>query len=203
MRGSVGKQIQKACDFLPPCGNRCRFSESAICSSRVHPPSKIKSNLKFKALRWRLPRWRLTLSDLADVLYPQNRNKGTTKKKMLAPMVWYFLERHQQRAHCYSEPENTSTTILGCVTLQVMCQQNAKISVQGVVFGGAPIVRSGNGLRLLHSPLPCCPWLPIQLQLLGGGFSEDLIHVVIKQPANCHQSILESQPNFYQNDVAK
>ena len=31
---------------------------------QVHPPSKIKSNKKFKALRWRLLRWRLTLSDV-------------------------------------------------------------------------------------------------------------------------------------------
>ena len=57
------KQIQKALGSLPPCGNGCRFSESAICSSRVHPPSEIKSNFKFKALRWRPLRWRLTLSD--------------------------------------------------------------------------------------------------------------------------------------------
>ena len=57
------KQIQKALGSLPPCGNRCRFSESAICSSRVHPPSEIKSNFKFKTLRWRLLRWRLTLSE--------------------------------------------------------------------------------------------------------------------------------------------
>ena len=57
------KQIRKALGSLPPCGNRCRFSESAICSSRVHPPSEIKSNFKFKALRWRPLRWRLTLSD--------------------------------------------------------------------------------------------------------------------------------------------
>ena len=57
------EQIQKALGSLPPCGNRCRFSESAICSSRVHPPSEIKSNFKFKTLRWRLLRWRLTLSD--------------------------------------------------------------------------------------------------------------------------------------------
>ena len=55
------EEIQKALGSLPPCGNRCRFSESAICSSRVHPPSEIKSNLKFKTLRWRLLRWRLTL----------------------------------------------------------------------------------------------------------------------------------------------
>ena len=57
------KQIQKALGSLPPCRNRCRFSESAICSSRVHPPSEIKSNFKFKALRWRPLRWRLTLSE--------------------------------------------------------------------------------------------------------------------------------------------
>ena len=57
------KQIQKALGSLPPCGNRCRFSESAICSSRVHPPSEIKSDFKFKTLRWRPLRWRLTLSD--------------------------------------------------------------------------------------------------------------------------------------------
>ena len=57
------KQIQKALGSLPPCRNRCRFSESAICSSRVRPPSEIKSNFKFKTLRWRPLRWRLTLSD--------------------------------------------------------------------------------------------------------------------------------------------
>ena len=63
MGGSVEKQTQKALGFLPPCGNRCRFTESAICSSWVHPPLKIELNLKFKTLRWRLLRWRLTLSD--------------------------------------------------------------------------------------------------------------------------------------------
>ena len=57
------KQIQKALGSLPPCGNRCRFSESAICSSWVRPPSEIKSNFKFKTLRWRPLRWRLTLSE--------------------------------------------------------------------------------------------------------------------------------------------
>ena len=57
------KQIQKALGSLPPSRYRCRFSESAICSSRVHPPSEIKSNFKFKTLRWRPLRWRLTLSD--------------------------------------------------------------------------------------------------------------------------------------------
>ena len=63
------KQIQKALGSLPPCGNRCRFSESAICSSRVHPPSETKSNFKFKTLRWRPLRWRLTLSDLWVALF--------------------------------------------------------------------------------------------------------------------------------------
>ena len=67
MGGSVEKQIQKALGSLPPCGNRCRFSESAICSSWVHPPSEIKSNYKFKALRWRPLRWRLTLSEESTV----------------------------------------------------------------------------------------------------------------------------------------
>ena len=57
------KQIQKALGSLPPCGNRCRFSESAICSPRAHPPSEINSNFKFKTLRWRPLRWRLTLSE--------------------------------------------------------------------------------------------------------------------------------------------
>ena len=56
------KQIQKALGSRPPCRNRCRFSESAICSSRVHPPSEIKSNFISKTLRWRPLRWRLTLS---------------------------------------------------------------------------------------------------------------------------------------------
>ena len=48
MGGSVEKQIQKALGFLPPCGNGCRFSESAICSSRGHPPSKIKLEFKIQ-----------------------------------------------------------------------------------------------------------------------------------------------------------
>ena len=65
------KQIQKALGSLPPCRNRCRFSESAICSSRVYPPSEIKSNFKFKTLRWRPLRWRLTLSE-GGALPPQN-----------------------------------------------------------------------------------------------------------------------------------
>ena len=61
------KQIQKALGSLLPCGNRCRFSESAICSLRVRPPSEIKSNFRFKTLRWRPLRWRLTLSDFCHV----------------------------------------------------------------------------------------------------------------------------------------
>ena len=68
------KQIQKALGSLPPCGNRCRFSECAISSSRVHPPSEIKSNFKFKTLRWRPLRWRLTLSE------KQGRAKGDGPK---------------------------------------------------------------------------------------------------------------------------
>ena len=48
---------------LPPCENGCRFSDSARLSPRVHPQSKIKLNKQFKTLRWRLLRWRLTLSD--------------------------------------------------------------------------------------------------------------------------------------------
>ena len=65
--GQRRKTNPKSLGSLPPCGNRCRFSESAICSSRVHPPSEIKSNLKFKTLRWRPLRWRLTLSDFRPV----------------------------------------------------------------------------------------------------------------------------------------
>ena len=34
-----------------------------ICFSRVHPPSEIKSNFKFKTLRRHLLKWHLTLSD--------------------------------------------------------------------------------------------------------------------------------------------
>ena len=48
MGGSVEKQIHNALGFLPSCGNRCRFSESAVCSSRVRPPSKIELNFKFQ-----------------------------------------------------------------------------------------------------------------------------------------------------------
>ena len=68
------KQIQKALGSLPPCGNRCRFSESAICSSRVHPPSEIKSNFKFETLRWRPLRWRLIGS-------PKRRERKVQRKK--------------------------------------------------------------------------------------------------------------------------
>ena len=35
-------------------GNRCRFSESAIIISEVHPLSKIKLNQTIQTLRWRL-----------------------------------------------------------------------------------------------------------------------------------------------------
>ena len=76
------EQIQKTLGSLPPCGNRCRFSESAICSSRVHPPSEIKSNFKFKTLRWRPLRWRLTLSDSWFSTY----GGGTVRKKRPNPV---------------------------------------------------------------------------------------------------------------------
>ena len=33
----------------------------------MHPPSEIKSNFKFKTLRWRPLRWRLTLSELLSL----------------------------------------------------------------------------------------------------------------------------------------
>ena len=59
----------------PPCGNRCRFSESAICSSRVHPPSEIKSNFKFKTLRWRL-----TLSDKSAINLWGHSGRGHCRK---------------------------------------------------------------------------------------------------------------------------
>ena len=81
------KQIQKALDSLPPCGNRCRFSESAICFSRVRPPSEIKSNFKFKTLRWRPLRWHLTLSDHGPHLLNQFpyycSNIGNSESKSL------------------------------------------------------------------------------------------------------------------------
>ena len=61
--GQRRKTNPKTLGSLLPCGNRCRFSESAISSTPVHPPSEIKSNVEFKTLRWRLLRWHLTLSD--------------------------------------------------------------------------------------------------------------------------------------------
>ena len=87
MGGSVEKQIQKAVGSLLPCGNRCRFSESAICSSRVHPPSEIKSNFKFKTLKWRLLRWLLTLSD-------QNPSEPDSDKEI-------SLKRASRRLLCW------------------------------------------------------------------------------------------------------
>ena len=87
------KQIQKALGSLPPCGNRCRFGESAICSSRVHPPSEIKSNFKFKTLRWRPLRWRLTLSDCSffalETTDPRDEILKTTPFFLIE---WYFWE---------------------------------------------------------------------------------------------------------------
>ena len=47
---------------LSPCGNRCRFSESAIYFSQVHPQLKIKLNNKLKHSGGVWLRWRLTLS---------------------------------------------------------------------------------------------------------------------------------------------
>ena len=102
MGGSVEKQIQKALGSLPPCGNRCRFSESAICSSRVHPPSEIKSIFKFKTLRWRPLRWRLTLSDLSAVLFSYGRALWARKP--------WNMTKNVQRA-----PHNKKTTKTGGV----------------------------------------------------------------------------------------
>ena len=54
---------------LGPAFSLCRRAgiDAALAKadffSQVHPPSKIKLNKKFKTLRWRLLRWRLTLSD--------------------------------------------------------------------------------------------------------------------------------------------
>ena len=84
------KQIQKALGSLPPCGNRCRFCEGAICSSRVHPPSEIKSNFKFKTLRWRPLRWRLTLS-AAVVLNCCSVSQGTSPREI---DVWLCPDWH-------------------------------------------------------------------------------------------------------------
>ena len=93
------RQIQKALGSLPPCGNRCRFSESAICSSRVRPPSEIKSNFKFKTLRWRLLRWRLTLSEKQLPLSKWRPNPQTVlfffapETALLAKLDIYHVER--------------------------------------------------------------------------------------------------------------
>ena len=65
--GAASKNKSKkprVCVFtLLPCRNRCRISESGFLFSQVYPPSKIKLNKKIKTLRWRLLRWRLTLSE--------------------------------------------------------------------------------------------------------------------------------------------
>ena len=53
--------------ILSPCVNRCRFSEIGFLLRRWHPPSKIKFNKNLKTLRWRLLRWRLTLSEILVV----------------------------------------------------------------------------------------------------------------------------------------
>ena len=46
---------------LSPCRNRCRFSVGFLFAGA--PTIEDKLNKKFKTLRWRLLRWRLTLSD--------------------------------------------------------------------------------------------------------------------------------------------
>ena len=99
MGGSVEKQIQKALGSLPPCGNRCRFSESAICSSRVHPPSEIKSNFKFKTLRWRPLRWRLTLSDHRGPVHGRTR----PHKRVTMIMVGFSLLKQPSRSSTLGE----------------------------------------------------------------------------------------------------
>ena len=86
--GSVEKQIQKALGSLPPCGNRCRFSESAICSSRVHPPSEIKSNLKIAILG----KPNTGKSTFINAVIKENRLKvsdipGTTKDAIYIPFM--------------------------------------------------------------------------------------------------------------------
>ena len=91
------KQIQKALGSLPPCGNRCRFSESAICSSRVHPPSEIKSNFKFKTLRWRPLRWRLTLSDSQTPRL--SRNSSTAPLKFSKKTDFYRNSEGRGKIH--------------------------------------------------------------------------------------------------------
>ena len=77
------KQIQKALGSVPPCGNRCRFSESAICSSRMHPPSEIKSNFKFKTLRWRprkkIVRQMILLTFQVNFLVPRGPGEASSR----------------------------------------------------------------------------------------------------------------------------
>ena len=100
------KQIQKALGSLPPCGNRGRFSESAICSSRVRPPSEIKSNSKFKALRWRPLRWRLTLSESSLKGKRPFSRKNARKKGHFPLIAWEksHVARVENRGSLISVP---------------------------------------------------------------------------------------------------
>ena len=128
MRGSVEKQIQKALSSLSPCGNRCRFSESAICSSRVHPPSEIQSNLKFKALRWRLLRWRLTLSELCSFNFLQTDGLQTDGSRLFR--LWLLLkfldDRHITHLICVCVKHLLCDFLRGCFGPSSCCFSHIK-----------------------------------------------------------------------------
>ena len=71
---------------LLPCGNRCRFSESAICFSQVHPPSKIKWNKRFKHYHLSRNYYGNNYVTAPDI----NPPRGPTRKKK-----WY--KNHSKR----------------------------------------------------------------------------------------------------------
>ena len=68
--GQRRKINPKSLGFLLPCGNRCRFSESAVCSPRVQHPFENRIELKFKILRWRLRKVAFDIVQCLDGSFP-------------------------------------------------------------------------------------------------------------------------------------
>ena len=59
-----------------------------ICFSRVHPPSEIKSNFKFKTLKRHLLKRHLTLSETCNSVGPCSGSETYTLERVVAGPFW-------------------------------------------------------------------------------------------------------------------
>ena len=182
MGGIVEKQIQKALGSLPPCGNRCRFSESLICSSRVHPPSEIKSNFKFKTLRWRPLRWRLTLSDNP---YNLSKKYGSTppicsavrSRICIAVLSWLLSFEERETLQCASHLYCSAPPI--CTTHKENPHKEISAGVREGVREG---FRGPNSLCWSH----CSQKNRAHKEFKGGGVSRFGGGGVLRSNFGCH-----------------